>query len=56
MKGRKASVYITYNGKTIKTALDNFQNSFSYTDPDGGERDSIKISGLRHGYRQQVTK
>ena len=44
MKGRKANVYITYNGKTIKTALDNFQNSFSYTDPDGGESDSIKIN------------
>ena len=44
MKGRKASVYITYNGKTIKTALDNFQNSFSYTDPDGGDSDSIKIN------------
>ena len=44
MKGRKANVYITYNGKTIKTALDNFQNSFSYTDPDGGDSDSIKIN------------
>lgn len=41
---RRATAEIFYNGKSIKTTLDDFATSFEYSDPDHGESDSISVT------------
>lgn len=43
MQGRKASVLISYNGKNASTKLNEYLQSFTYTDVASGESDSISI-------------
>lgn len=41
---RRATAEVYYNGKNIKTTLDDYATSFEYSDPDHGESDSISVT------------